>query len=106
VVGKHMDLNFQFGIIMPPGTPAVVMDASEPGEPEVKSTEPPAAEMVPAHWNPTSKCHWESTDDLITTLAPDVRDQMEIFAHDTDETSCELRRRIGSVFEIPVRTSP
>ncbi|WP_146161336.1 hypothetical protein [Nocardia sp. MDA0666] len=76
-MSKHLDPNFQFGIIMPLGTPAIVPDAGEPGEPEVKSTEPPSPGMLPVHWNTTCKCRWESPDDLLATVHPDVRERMD-----------------------------
>ncbi|MFE3254251.1 hypothetical protein ACFXPS_05530 [Nocardia sp. NPDC059091] len=74
IVSKSHDPNFGFGIIMPPGTPAIDQDASEPGEPDVKSTEPPKAGLVPVHWDALSKCYWEPAEELVAELQPDVQE--------------------------------
>ncbi|WP_157574604.1 hypothetical protein [Nocardia jejuensis] len=76
-MSKHHDPNFEFGIVMPPGTPAITDDILEPGEPEVKSTAPPAADMLPIHWNAPSKCYWVPRDELVYELESDVQEWAE-----------------------------
>ncbi|MFC9897272.1 hypothetical protein ACFVMC_26585 [Nocardia sp. NPDC127579] len=72
--GKYHDLNIEFGIVMPAGTPALG-DPPDFGEPGPKTVEPPEPGMVPIHWNHVSKCSWEHPATLVTELHPEVMEE-------------------------------